>query len=39
MGHLIPAGTGFPLHRDMKIIHLGEVIGGAEPALPSQPSA
>ncbi len=24
MGHLIPAGTGFPLHRDIKIVHLGE---------------
>jgi DNA-directed RNA polymerase subunit beta' len=31
MGHLIPAGTGFPAHRDVKIIQLGEVIGGAEP--------
>ena len=31
MGHLIPAGTGFPLHRDVKIIQLGEAIGGAEP--------
>ena len=30
MGHLIPAGTGFPLHRDVKIIQLGEVIGGPE---------
>ena len=32
MGHLIPAGTGFPLHRDVKIVQLGDVIGGAEPA-------
>src|SRR3954452_17812948 len=24
MVHLIPAGTGFPAHRDLKIIHLGE---------------
>jgi DNA-directed RNA polymerase subunit beta' len=24
MGHLIPAGTGFPGHRDVKIISLGE---------------
>ena len=24
MGHLIPAGTGFPTHRDVKVIALGE---------------
>jgi DNA-directed RNA polymerase subunit beta' len=36
MGHLIPAGTGFPLHRDVKIVQLGEVIGGAEPVAPEQ---
>ncbi|HEX8312937.1 MAG TPA: DNA-directed RNA polymerase subunit beta' [Chthoniobacteraceae bacterium] len=24
MGHLIPAGTGFPGHRDVKVIQLGE---------------
>jgi len=24
MGHLIPAGTGFPGHRDLKVISLGE---------------
>jgi DNA-directed RNA polymerase subunit beta' len=38
MGHLIPAGTGFPAHRDLKIIHLGEptpLLTGdeAEPAI------
>jgi DNA-directed RNA polymerase subunit beta' len=39
MGHLIPAGTGFPTHRDMKIITLGDTgassipEGEAEPAL------
>jgi DNA-directed RNA polymerase subunit beta' len=24
MGHLIPAGTGFETHRNLKIVHLGE---------------
>jgi DNA-directed RNA polymerase subunit beta' len=24
MGHLIPAGTGFPVHRDTKILNLGD---------------
>jgi DNA-directed RNA polymerase subunit beta' len=28
MGHLIPAGTGFPGHRDLKIINVGEQYGG-----------
>ena len=28
MGHLIPAGTGFPTHRNVKVISLGEPIGG-----------
>jgi DNA-directed RNA polymerase subunit beta' len=27
MGHLIPAGTGFPGHRDVKVISLGEQPG------------
>ncbi len=39
MGHLIPAGTGFPLHRDVKIIQLGEVIGGVEPTTPEHATA
>jgi DNA-directed RNA polymerase subunit beta' len=40
MGHLIPAGTGFPAHRDIKIVNLGDHLGGEleqstelEPAL------
>jgi DNA-directed RNA polymerase subunit beta' len=37
MGHLIPAGTGFPTHRDVKVISMGEPLGlpdgEAEPAL------
>ncbi|TCO93389.1 DNA-directed RNA polymerase subunit beta' [Chthoniobacter flavus] len=32
MGHLIPAGTGFPAHRDIKIVNLGDHLGDAEPA-------
>jgi DNA-directed RNA polymerase subunit beta' len=27
MGHLIPAGTGFPAHRDVELIELGEPVG------------
>ena len=27
MGHLIPAGTGFPTHRGVELIELGEPIG------------
>ncbi len=29
MGHLIPAGTGFPTHRGVELIELGEPIGEA----------
>ena len=39
MGHLIPAGTGFPAHRDIKIVNLGDAVrlilapeGESEPA-------
>ncbi len=27
MGHLIPAGTGFPSHRNVNVVQLGEAIG------------
>jgi DNA-directed RNA polymerase subunit beta' len=27
MGHLIPAGTGFPQHREIKLVEKGEPIG------------
>jgi DNA-directed RNA polymerase subunit beta' len=37
MGHLIPAGTGFPLHRNVKVISLGEPIGG-EPETAPEPA-
>ncbi|MEI8106747.1 MAG: DNA-directed RNA polymerase subunit beta' [Verrucomicrobiota bacterium] len=30
MGHLIPAGTGFPIHRDIKIVNLGDSLPAAE---------
>ena len=38
MGHLIPAGTGFPGHRDVKVVSLSDEFGGgdegtSEPAL------
>jgi len=38
MGHLIPAGTGFPGHRDVKVVSLADEYGGgdegtSEPAL------
>src|ERR1700720_2606360 len=29
MGHLIPAGTGFPAHREIKLIEKGEPIGAS----------
>ena len=28
MGHLIPAGTGFPTHRNVKVVTFGEPSGG-----------
>ena len=27
MGHLIPAGTGFPEHRQLKLVEKGEPVG------------
>jgi DNA-directed RNA polymerase subunit beta' len=39
MGHLIPAGTGFPAHRDIKIVNLGDHIGGdLEPTTELEPA-
>jgi DNA-directed RNA polymerase subunit beta' len=29
MGHLIPAGTGFPMHREIKLVEKGEPIGAS----------
>ena len=30
MGHLIPAGTGFPTNRDIEIVHIGDALPAAE---------
>jgi hypothetical protein len=30
MGHLIPAGTGFPTNRDIEIVHIGDGLPAAE---------
>jgi DNA-directed RNA polymerase subunit beta' len=38
MGHLIPAGTGFPAHRDIKIVNLGDHIGDIEPSAELEPA-
>ncbi len=38
MGHLIPAGTGFPAHRDIKIVNLGDHIGEPEPGAELEPA-
>lgn len=35
MGHLIPAGTGFPTNREIKIVNLGEEIEAPEPTEPA----
>ena len=34
MGHLIPAGTGFPAHRDVKIVNIGDHLGLEDEAEP-----
>ncbi len=41
MGHLIPAGTGFPEHREIKLVEKGEPIGAAmvdDTAIEPQPA-
>jgi DNA-directed RNA polymerase subunit beta' len=37
MGHLIPAGTGFPGHRDVKVISLAEHLDGGLPEGENEP--
>ena len=37
MGHLIPAGTGFPIHRDIKIVNLGDHLGDTEGSAELEP--
>jgi len=36
MGHLIPAGTGFPANREFELVTLGEAIAEPEPAFVEQ---
>jgi DNA-directed RNA polymerase subunit beta' len=38
MGHLIPAGTGFPAVRDIKLISLGEPLLGESPSEEPEPA-
>ena len=38
MGHLIPAGTGFPTHRDIKIVNLGDHLGDPEGSPDLEPA-
>ena len=40
MGHLIPAGTGFPAVREIKLVELGEQVGdvaGGRTGNPASP--
>jgi DNA-directed RNA polymerase subunit beta' len=39
MGHIIPAGTGFDMHRKVQLKHLVEVEDEPEPAEPAEPAA
>src|ERR1700735_472214 len=38
MGHLIPAGTGFPAHRAAKLVNLGDHLGDVEPSPELEPA-
>ena len=38
MGHIIPAGTGFDMHRRVQLTHLVEVEEEPEPAEPAEPA-
>ena len=38
MGHLIPAGTGFPAVRDIKLVSLGEPLLGESPSEEPEPA-
>ncbi len=38
MGHIIPAGTGYSTHRNLKIKPLVEITEPEEPALPAEPA-
>ncbi len=37
MGHLIPAGTGFPSNRNIEIITIGEAYGGGDATAGTEP--
>jgi DNA-directed RNA polymerase subunit beta' len=39
MGHIIPAGTGFDMHRKVTLTHLVEAEDVPEPELPAEPPA
>ncbi|MGA2179789.1 MAG: DNA-directed RNA polymerase subunit beta', partial [Verrucomicrobiota bacterium] len=39
MGHIIPAGTGFDMHRRVQLKHLVEAEDEPEPAEPAEPAA
>ena len=39
MGHIIPAGTGFDMHRRVQLTHLVEAEDEPEPAEPAEPAA
>jgi DNA-directed RNA polymerase subunit beta' len=39
MGHIIPAGTGFDMHRKVQLTHLVEAVEEPEPAEPVEPAA
>ena len=38
MGHLIPAGTGFNIHREIEIVHMGDAVEAA-PATETENAA
>jgi DNA-directed RNA polymerase subunit beta' len=38
MGHIIPAGTGFDMHRKVLLKHLVEAADEPEPAEPAEPT-
>ena len=38
MGHLIPAGTGFPIHRDIKIVNFGDALPGGDESGEPEPA-
>jgi hypothetical protein len=39
MGHLIPGGTGFPMHRNIKLVPLAEPLPEEELEVPTDEAA